>query len=146
MSISWTYQSKMVFIFYTLHGTTCANLFIPGLIIEEHKVALFNITPSVLVSLHPYQITFANDTDSNIVEDEQNSQTTKFFTHFGRNQDNILDVLLMFWKMVGVIQKNGMVTLLFQCFTTVNFLYWILWIKIIENKPILSDSLFIKTW
>ena len=86
----------MVLIFYALHGTTCTNPFIPGLIIEEHKVALFNITPSVLVSLYPCQITFANDTDSNIAEDEQNSQTTKFFTHFGRNQDNILDVLLMF--------------------------------------------------
>jgi hypothetical protein len=44
LSISWTYQSKMVFIVYVLHDTTCTNPFIPGLIIEEHKVALFNIT------------------------------------------------------------------------------------------------------
>ena len=47
-----------------------------------------------------------NDTDSKIAEDEQNSQTTNFFTYkyFEENQNNILDGLLTFYKIIGVVR------------------------------------------
>jgi|JYMV01.1.fsa_nt_gi hypothetical protein len=60
--------------------------------IEEHTKC--NYSPShrlVPVFLRLYQITFPNDTDSKIAEDNHNSRTTKMFTHIllEENQNNI---------------------------------------------------------
>ena len=45
-------------------------------------------------------------THSKIAKDEQNSQTTNFFTYkyFEENQNNILDELLTFYKIIGVVR------------------------------------------
>ena len=90
-----------------------ATTFWNSLVLKSKKIALFYITLSVPVSLHLKQITFANDTDSHvkIAKGKQNSWNTKIFTHLfmEENQSNILDGSLMFWKMIGAIQKRGMV-------------------------------------
>jgi hypothetical protein len=39
---------------------------------------------------------------------------------FGRNQNNILDELLIFWKKIEIVQKRGMVTSLFWWLTVDN--------------------------
>ena len=69
-----------------------------SLVLKSTKIALFIIKPSVPVSLHQYQITFAKDTDSKIAKDKQNLRTTNFFNHIflEENQNNILDGLLTF--------------------------------------------------
>ena len=98
-----------------------------------------------LVFLHLYQVTLADDTDSKIAENEQNSKTTKIFTKLflEESQNNILDWLLTFLKMTGVAQKGGWLHCCFSNYmlTIVNFLY-----RIFRNyKHILFDSLFIQT-
>jgi hypothetical protein len=77
--------------------------------------------------LHLYQVTLADDTDSKIAENEQNSKTTKIFTKLflEESQNNILDWLLTFLKMTGVAQKGGWLHCCFGNYmlTIVNFLY-----------------------
>ena len=77
------------------------------------------------VSVRLYQITFANDTDFEIAEHDQNSRTTTFFTHVfsEENQNNILDGLLALWKMSGVVQKWDMAALLFRWLTVDDCLF-----------------------
>jgi hypothetical protein len=58
-------------------------------VLKSTTIALFNITSSISASLHLYQITLANNTDSKIAKDEQNSQTAKFVTHFWRKTKTI---------------------------------------------------------
>ena len=79
--------------------------------IEEHKIALFNIPPPVPVSFAPMQkiiIAFANDTDSMIAEDKQNSRITKYFHtySFGRKQKQYLRWVANVLKMIRVYRKG----------------------------------------
>ena len=56
---------------------------------------LFNITPSGLVPVLLWQITFAKDTNSNIVEDKQNTRAKISFTpiFLVENKKHIVDGL-----------------------------------------------------
>jgi hypothetical protein len=57
-------------------------------------------------------------TYSKIAEDKQISLTTNIFTlaFFEENHNNILDGLLTFWRMIGVVQGDACAVVLeFKC-------------------------------
>lgn len=67
-------------------------------VLKYTQIALFNITPSVSVSLRIFQIIFVNDTDSKIAKDKQSSRITGL-SHiyvWKKTRDTNLDELLTF--------------------------------------------------